>query len=278
MTGSFLVSARSALTIGLVVTLSFAAAGCADMIKSGPGARDQGKRLYAEGNFTEAAGAFRNAVRQEPRDYKSYYYLGSSYAHMNAYEQAIQSYHSALKVMTVTLEGKEDKAFRPVVLDGLAQAIATAEKHSPELSVPDEGSTNPEDQFLRAKVFRYTGDADAAMQAYSQASNLDPKDFYVAKDYGLYLEQLGQQQNAAASLRRAYALNGKDEEVAAALRRIGIVPGPSLKNENDLAKPPVPKGPIPQVDWSKMNFGGQRSAPANPPPPMPAPEAEVPRD
>jgi hypothetical protein len=33
-----------------------------------------------------------------------------------------------------------------------------------------------------------------------------------------------------------------------ALRRVGVVPGPSLKNENDMAKPVIPVGPIPEME------------------------------
>ncbi len=276
MIGSFLGSTSLRLATGLIFSFLVGSLGCADVISHGPASRDQGKKLYAQGDYTEAAGAFKNAVRQEPRDYRSYYYLGSSYAHTNAYEQAIQSYHSALKVMNLSFEGREDKPFRQLVLDDLAKAIAKAETGSTDLSIPSEASTSAEDQFLRAKVFRYTGDADAALQSYSQASNLDPKDFYIAKEYGLYLDQLGQQENAIKPLRRAYVLNSKDEQVATALRRSGTIPGPSLKNENELVQPPVPRGPIPEVDMSKLRFGAKPPAPAASP--LPAPEAEAPRD
>ena len=75
-------------------------------------------------------------------------------------------------------------------------------------------------------------------------------------------------------LRRAYAINPNDEQVAAALRRIGVVPGPSLKDRNALATPPVPLGPIPEVDWSKVvngGGGGGQSAPPQPAVGEPAP-------
>jgi hypothetical protein len=76
-----------------------------------------------------------------------------------------------------------------------------------------------------------------------------------------------------------------------ALRRMNIVPGPGLKDERALAKPPLPKGPLPEVEWSNFGLGGsgnketnaeasaQPAAQAAPPAPAhiaPAPAAEIP--
>ena len=73
----------------------------------------------------------------------------------------------------------------------------------------------------------------------------------------LYLEQLGQTKRADGELRRAYTLNSKDEEVAAALRRLGVVPGPSLKGEDGLEKPVLPLGPLPEVDLTTSSKQSQ---------------------
>ena len=73
-----------------------------------------------------------------------------------------------------------------------------------------------ESQFLLAKINRGIGDADAAIEAYSQASLTAPKDFDIAKEYGMYLLQLSQNDKARSELRRAYALNPKDQQVAEA--------------------------------------------------------------
>jgi hypothetical protein len=53
---------------------------------------------------------------------------------------------------------------------------------------------------------------------------------------------------AVKQLKRAYQMNDKDPQVIAALRRNGVIPGPSLKEPEQLAKPSVPKGPLPEVD------------------------------
>ena len=58
-------------------------------------------------------------------------------------------------------------------------------------------------------------------------------------------------QRSLLQLRRAYRLNTQDEEVAAALLRLGVVPGPAILSATELSKPKVPLGPIPQVKWGE---------------------------
>ncbi|MBV8782448.1 MAG: hypothetical protein JO353_13715, partial [Phycisphaerae bacterium] len=62
----------------------------------------------------------------------------------------------------------------------------------------------------------------------------------------------------------AYALNSTDNQVNAALRRIGIIPGPSIMDQDALAKPLLPRGPLPEVDLGKVFTGsnGETATPA----------------
>lgn len=236
--------------VGVILML----AGCADINTSEKYSRDTGLKLYRQGNYAEAAGAFRNAARQEPRDYKSHYYLGQSYEAMQQYQQAIQAYKSSLDTMQVTLTGRADDAFRLQVLDGLASAIGKSSDRNIEIDLLEKqaaGKPTAQDHFLLAKIYRYGGDPDLAIQHYRTAARLRRDDFYIQKEFGLYLEQLGQSQEAADPLSRAYALDTKDEQVVAALRRIGIEPGLSLKDEGELSRPVIPKGPIPRLKLGK---------------------------
>ena len=50
--------------------------------------------------------------------------------------------------------------------------------------------------WLLAKIYRNRGDADLALDAYNRAALIEPKNFYIQKDHGLYLEQLGQAKRA----------------------------------------------------------------------------------
>jgi tetratricopeptide (TPR) repeat protein len=211
--------------------------------------------FYGAADYGDAAGAFKNAIRQNPADYHSHYYLASCYAKSNSYHQAIQQYQTCLAVMEHSLEGKYDTPFRMKALDGLAQAYAKTDDQSAQMvATTHPGSREAEDFFLQAKVNRYRGDADGAVEGYGQACLLDNQNFDYTKEYGLYLEQLGQPEAADPQLRRAYVMNTKDEDVQAALRRIGVVPGPSLKPESQLAKPIIPEGPIPKYDITKVRL------------------------
>src|SRR4051795_5497146 len=71
----------------LASSLLLSGGGCADGLTYAKDARRDGMALYNEGNYTEAVGAFANAARQDPRDYKSYYYLGASYQAQHQYQQ-----------------------------------------------------------------------------------------------------------------------------------------------------------------------------------------------
>ncbi len=247
----------------LVLGALLCSAGCSDVITYARDSREKGLQYYNQADYENAAGDFKNAIRQDPADYYSHYYLASCYDHGKAYHQAIQQYKTCLHIMENSLGGKEDIAFRMQVLDNLGGAIAKADDRSVELTALNEGPKTPEDSFLMAKVYRLTGDADSAVEAYDHASLLAPKNFYISKEYGIYLAKLGQDERAGKELRIAYAINDKDQQVIDALREVGVVPGPGLKDEKDLAKPVIPEGPIPKVDVTKLRFPGTGNSQGN---------------
>jgi len=249
---------RLASTIGSVIIVALfavAVGGCADMLATSSKSRREGMYQYEQKQYSEAAGAFANAVRQNPRDYKSHYFLGNSYSEMGQYQQAVHSYKTSLDTQPLTLAGREDIDQRPLTISALANAIARSDTRDVELNLAEQkarNGQNAEAYFLVAKVYRNRGDADLALDAYNRASLIDPKNFHIQKDYGLYLEQLGQPHRAEPTLKKAYVLRETDVEVNGALRRIGVVPGPAIKDQRQLASPPMPKGPIPPMqDWGK---------------------------
>lgn len=239
--------------------------GCADAVTYSKDTQHTGMQLYNEGSYPEAAGAFRNATRQNPRDYRNYYFLGASYEQMQQYQQSIHAYRTALNTLNISMAAKEDDDFRTRIINGLGRAIARSDMRDLETdaAVRDaETKGGAENWFIVAKIHAFRGDADSAIDAYNRAALLEPQNFMILRDYGLYLEQVGQTRQAEVPLRRAYALNNRDEQVTLALRRLGVVPGPSLKSERELVKPPVPKGPIPELELSMDGF--KRSRPADP--------------
>jgi Tfp pilus assembly protein PilF len=152
-------------------------------------------------------------------------------------------------------------------MDSLAALIGREDKHDAETNVIEQQAKQTQsanNYFLLAKIYRNRGDADSAVDAYNRAMIKNAKDFAIVKEYGLYMAQLGQRQRAEVPLRKAYALKPTDDEVNAALRNIGVVPGPALKDEKALASPAMPKGPIPPVsEWKMPNLGNGESATPN---------------
>jgi Flp pilus assembly protein TadD len=270
-----LLSASLASLIGLV--------GCADMVTYSANSRDKGMNQYKQQSYTDAAGSFRNATRQNPRDYKSYYMLGCCYEQSGQHQQAIQAFRTSLDVQHMVFEGKYDDEQRMKTINGLAGAIARSDSRDIETNAAvakARTSQDPDNYLLLGQIYAFRGDADSAVEAYDHAALLAPQSFYISKSYGLYLERLGQSSRAEAALRRAYALNATDEEVNLALRRLGVVPGPSIKSEEALVQPPLPRGPIPQLDLSRMKSGSSDKKPATPAAPnaQPGPTVAAPRD
>ena len=108
------------------------------------------------------------------------------------------------------------------------------------------------------KTTRRSSLALAAVAAWLLASGAR------AQEQPQRLEKIpGMRDDSARQLKHAYQLNNRDPEVVAALRRIGVVPGPSLKEVEKLASPSVPKGPLPEVDikrWQQARQAGTASA------------------
>ena len=274
---------------GVAVATTLLLSGCqsSTLLSSPSDSRREGEQLYREGSYGEAAGSFKTAIRRNPRDYKSQHYLAQCYEKMGQYQQSIAAYKASLDTAKLTLEGQENKQFRLGTLDGLAGVIAAHDQKDVELDLIEQkakGGKVAENWFVVAKVYRQRGDVDSALDAYNRAALMDSKDFAIMKEYALYLEQVGQTPKATQSLRKAYALNSTDPEVNAALRRVGIVPGPAVNSQTQLHRPYLPQGPLPELS----RIGREPTTPrttrgAGPHPtlePIPQPEAnsQTPRD
>jgi tetratricopeptide (TPR) repeat protein len=257
-----------------VATLMLSMTGCADMITFAQETREKGIKAYDAGDYALAAGTFRSALKQDPRDYLSDYYLGLSSLQLKNYSQALVSFRSCLDNQNLTLAGREDNATRIKALDGLAQAIVQSGNGDLEVNKVEQAARSAQgpaaarEFFILAKVYRYRKLPDMALDYYNRAALADPKNFDYAKEYGLYCEQLQQVPKAREVLRQAYAIDNRDQEVNQALVRLGIVLGPGLKDKSDLVAPPLPKGPIPEVKFGRTDDAGgpvKQVTPSNPP-------------
>lgn len=222
-----------------------------DVITFSTRSQREGVKLYDAGQYEQAVGAFRNATNQNPRDYLSFYYLGKIYAQQSREQQASQAFQTSLRVQPETEAGRSDVEARSRTAEAFAQFLALAGSRETELASFEQGvqkRNTATDWYALALVYVQTQDADNAIDAYNRATLLAPRDFDISKSYGLYLSNLGAKERALPVLRKAYQLNPKDVQVNAALRDLGIVPGPSLLTENQMAKPILPKGPLPEIE------------------------------
>lgn len=241
----FLTTACAGLALGAAL------AGCGDMLTHAQDANREGLRLYNQGDYVNAAGAFQEAARQDPRDYRTQYYLGQCYEQMKTYPSAIAAYKQCLALQPYTLAGKSDTAVHETAFDRLAHVVATSDPGNVELDALEKGakdSAKPDDYRLIGRVYAYRGDADSALDSYNRAYRVAPHDFAINKEYGLYLEKVGQTQKAAIHLKEAYKANQQDQQVADGLRQIGIPPGPALLDENQLARPLITTPVLPARD------------------------------
>lgn len=238
--------------------------GCAELITYSNQSNEQGEKLAAQGQYEDAAGAFANATEQNPRNYKAFYNLGQSYEKLGRDQQALQSYRTALEVMPTSDTGRSDFAFRDKAVDALAKCVAKSDARDAEITLLQDKaarSGTPVDWFVVARTFAELGDADNAFDAYDRALLASGKgDASIAKSYGLYLVQVNQRKHAEVVLVKAYQLNPEDAEVASALRQIGIVPGPSLLEPDQLTRPFIPKGPLPELEIQLKDSNNSPSA------------------
>ena len=79
MLPGFIRSVQFTARAALLSSVLIAGFGCAEAITYSKDAHKEGMSLYEQGDYVDAAAAFSNAVRQNPRDYPSYFYLGASY-------------------------------------------------------------------------------------------------------------------------------------------------------------------------------------------------------
>lgn len=183
-------------------------------------ARRKGLQLYSQNNYTDAAGSFQNAVKQRPTDYKSYYYLGQSYEKLDQLQRAIQAYKAARDVQFETLEGIQDRTMRAQILDALASTIARSGDKDREIEILRQRAAvarNGEDLMTLARVYRNSGDPDNAIATYETAVSRFPREQVYAKEYGLYLKQLGLSARAKQVLTHTASLK-PDAEVTDALK------------------------------------------------------------
>jgi tetratricopeptide (TPR) repeat protein len=202
-----------------------------DMLTYAQDAKRAGMQQYNDGKYADATGSFKNAARQDPRDAETEYWLALSFEQTGDYHQAINSYKTCLGLMPHPNTATYNPALHDNAFERLARVVAATDTSGTETDlIVKTASDNKSavDYQLLGRIFRYRSDADTAMEDYRQGTHLDPNNFAIAKELGIYLESLGQNQEASSVLRDAYRLNQNDKDLNGALERIGMSPGIDL--------------------------------------------------
>jgi tetratricopeptide (TPR) repeat protein len=272
-------SLRGILTVGLAVGLSGAAllslGACADMLTYSQDAKKQGVQEYNDGKYADAVGSFQNAARQDPTDADTEYRLGLSFEQNKNYHEAINAYKTCLGLIPAPGTAMYNGPLHDSAFERLARVVAITDASNTEtdllIKTASDNQSSSEYQLL-GRIFRYRGDADTAIEDYHQATKFDPDNYSASKELGLYLIQLGQNQEAASVLRDAYRLNQDDKVLNDALMRIGMVPGPDLLAQSQL------KAPLPTVSNNLLPDPSQQDAVQAGSTDGPSPTMSMPKD
>ena len=229
---------RVVLTASLAGAALLSLGACGDMLTYAQDAKRAGIQQYADGDYPAAVGSFQSAARQDPRDADTEYRLGLSYEQVGSYHEAVVAYKTCLALLPSPANANYNAQLHENAFNRLSLVVALKDPSNVETDLiikeAHDGQSASDYQML-GRIFRYRGDADTAIENYRQAISLDPENFGAAKEFGIYLVSLSQNQDATVVLRDAYRLNQNDSELNAALQKIGMVPGPDLMAASETA-------------------------------------------
>lgn len=193
-------------------------------------------REMERGEYIAARNRLATVTQHARSDWEGHYYLGLCHLELNEPVQAQTQLEQAFAV-----QDRHD-TWTPMILDALAQSLYDQDR-------PDELYA-----FLRAQIDRYgtwqdyarqarmlaqSGDVDGAALAYRKAAYFSKnRDEEIYIEIAKFYEAIGDQGRAVQALKWAYWINDKHTEIPVHFRRLGVVPGPTLREE-----PPKPAFP-----------------------------------
>ena len=188
--------------------------------------RKHGIEAYTAKELDQAQDRFSQAVRQDPTDWKSLYYLGKV-------RLAQGRPFDAQLLLERALELRSSAPETPGILDALAESLNRRGRIEDlhlllEQAVHDYGASY--DHMRQGRYLVELGDIDRAKLAYRKAAYFapegDPDPFVALADF---YESVGDRQNAVVALRHAYTIKPKSRLLQERLREYGIVPGPAAE-------------------------------------------------
>lgn len=185
--------------------------------------RKRAAQAVAEGKPQRAQTLLERALEQDRTDWEAHYALGRVLLDGDPLGAQLH----IERAMTLQPSGPRT----PAMTDALAEALYRQGKHEQALAMLEQAIDEQEVSAAYLRLGRYAatiGDVDGAVLAFRQAAAVaDGDDVEPYRVMWRFYESIGDAGNALRMLRMAYGLRPDDPTFAMALRRYGIVPGPT---------------------------------------------------
>lgn len=189
---------------------------------------------YDAGDYTSAEQKLNIVLYNDPQDWEAHYLMGLVYLKQNRAIEAQSELEQALAVRD------RSESQTPKILDALATSLHDQKRYA-ELYAFLDAQINRyegwEDYARKARFLVKANDIDGAALAYRNAayfSRNETEDIYI--ELADFYEGLGDYDNALQALKWAYYINDERADLPDRFRKLGVVPGPTLKEQ-----PPQPE-------------------------------------
>lgn len=185
------------------------------------------------GNFAAAEQKLAPVLYNDPQDWGGRYLMGLTYLGQDRPVEAQTQLELALAAQD------RSATETPKILDALARSLEQQESYAQLYAFLDsqiERYEGWEDYARKARFLAKANDIDGAALAYRQAaffSRNETEDIYI--ELAEFYEGLGDYTKAVQALKWAYYINDENETITSRFRTLGVVPGPTLKEQ-----PPQP--------------------------------------
>lgn len=191
------------------------------------------KKAIDAGDFAFAEQKLGKVLYNDPQDWEGRYLMGLTYLGQERAVEAQSQLELALSVQD------RSKTNTPKILDALAMSLEKQELYDQLYAFLDAQIERYEgwgDYARKARFLAEANDIDGAALAYRQAaffSRNETEDIYI--ELAEFYEGLGDYTKAVQALKWAYYINDENTSIPNRFRKLGVVPGPTLKEE-----PPQP--------------------------------------
>lgn len=192
------------------------------------------RKAMDAGDYATAEQKLLGVVDHDPSDWEGHYLLGLAYLGQKRPVEA----QSQLELALAVNDRSEDET--PKILDALAQSLEQQESYDQLYAFLDAQIARYEgweDYARKARFLAKANDIDGAALAYRQSaffSRNETEKIYI--EIATFYEGLGDYDKAIQSLKWAYYINEENASIPNRFRKLGVVPGPTLKEA-----PPQPE-------------------------------------